>query len=247
MSGIQMEEIRYYPSHHLGDRVRQFERWAGFATASAALLYGFRRRSQARVWVAIAAAPLAYRGLVGQWPWVTSADEVQGDTRVALAGETAGIHVREAIRLEKPLSEVFRFWRRLENLPRFMTHLARVTELDDRRSHWVAIGPGGLRVEWDAEIVNEVEDKVLGWRSLPGSDVVTAGSVTFSPTPRGNATQVSVHLQYVPPAGRAGRALSMILGRDPSQMIREDLRHLKQLLETGEIARGTPVPARSAR
>ena len=73
-----------------------------------------------------------------------------------------------------PVADVYRFWRRLENLPQFMTHLDRVTEAPDGTSHWVAAGPAGLTVEWDAEIINEVENKVLAWRSLPGSDVVTA-------------------------------------------------------------------------
>ena len=96
----------------------------------------------------------------------------QEDTRTALGGER-GVRVRDAVRLEKPLAEVYRFWRRLENLPQFMTHLERVTELGDGRSHWIAKGPAGVRVEWDAEIINEAENKVIGWRSIPGGDVVT--------------------------------------------------------------------------
>jgi uncharacterized membrane protein len=137
------------------------------------------------------------------------------------------------------VEDVFRFWRRLENLPRFMTHLERVTELDDRRSHWVARGPGGLRAEWDAKIINEVENKVIAWQSLPGSDVVTAGSINFSPVRRGRSSQLSVHLQYAAPAGRAGAWLAAIAGHEPSQTIREDLRRVKQILEAGEIPRTT--------
>ena len=126
-----------------------------------------------------------------------------------------------------------------------MTHLERVTELGDGRSHWVARGPAGSRVEWDAEIINEVENKVIGWRSLPESDVVTAGSVTFAPMRGGRGTQLSVHLQYAPPAGRAGAFVATLFGREPSQTIREDLRRLKQLLEAGEIPRRR-TPSRGA-
>jgi uncharacterized membrane protein len=150
-----------------------------------------------------------------------------------------GIHVRESIRLEKPLDEVYRFWRRFENLPRFMAHLKRVTDLGNGRSHWEAQGPADLTFEWDAEIINEVDNKVIGWRSLPGSDVVTAGSVNFSTVRGGRSTQVSVHLQYAPPAGRAGALFASVFGKEPSQMIREDLRSSKQLLEAGEIPRTT--------
>jgi uncharacterized membrane protein len=111
-----------------------------------------------------------------------------------------------------------------------MAHLESVTDLGGGRSHWVAKGPAGSRVEWDAEIINEVDGKVIGWRSLPGSDVVSAGSVNFSPVSAGEC-ELSVHLQYEPPAGRVGAAAAMILGREPSQTIREDLRHVKRILE----------------
>ena len=50
-----------------------------------------------------------------------------------------------------PVADAYRFWRRLDNLPQFMTHLNRVTTTADGKSHWEAAGPGGLAVEWDAE------------------------------------------------------------------------------------------------
>jgi uncharacterized membrane protein len=214
----------------------EFERWATLATATAVMAYGFSRRSVPGMCLAVAATPFAYRGLRGEWPSLANGRATQGDTRVALAGNR-GIDVREAIRLELPVAEVYRFWRQLENLPRFMTHLERVIDLGDGRSHWVAKGPADLRIEWDAEIINEEENKLIGWRSLAGSDVVTAGSVTFSTVRPEQSTQLSVHLQYATPAGRAGAILARLLGREPSQMIREDLRRLKQLLEAGEIPR----------
>ena len=147
--------------------------------------------------------------------------------------------MRESIRLEVPLAAAYGFWRRLENLPRFMTHLDRVTESPDGTSHWVAVGPAGLAVAWDAEIINEVENTLIAWRSLPGSDVVTAGSVRFDAARAGRSTQVSVHLQYAPPAGKAGALIASLFGREPSQTIREDLRHFKQLFEAGETPRAT--------
>jgi uncharacterized membrane protein len=161
---------------------------------------------------------------------------------VALSGDR-GIHVREAIRVEKSLAEVYRFWRQLENLPRFMTNLERVTDLGSGRSHWVAKGPAGMAVEWDAEILNEEENRLIAWRSLPGSDVVTAGSVNFDAARNGRHTQVTVHLQYAPPAGRLGALVATVVGREPSQTIREDMRRLKQLLEAGEIAQAVPRDA----
>jgi len=216
---------------------RELERWACLAGATALVAYGLSRRSAPGTWLAVAATPFAYRGLVGEWPRIRNGHR-HGDTRSALSGDR-GIHVREAIRLEKPLAEVYSFWRDLSNLPRFMAHLDEVRDLGSGRSHWVAKGPADVKVEWDAEIINEVENKVIGWRSLPESDVVTAGSVNFDAIGDGRSTQVSVHLQYAPPAGRAGAWIATLFGREPSQTIREDLRRFKQLIEAGEIPRAT--------
>src|SRR5437868_2943937 len=143
------------------------ERWASLATATAVIAYGVSRRSAPGMWLAAAATPLAYRGVVGEWPRVGNGRGARDDTRVALSG-AGGVHVFESIRLEKPLDEVYQFWRRFENLPKFMSHLERVTDLGNGRSHWVACGPAGMTVEWDAEIINEVPDQTIGWRSLPG-------------------------------------------------------------------------------
>lgn len=224
----------YEPSPSVADA----ENWLALGTGALLLIVGASRRSLIGACLAASSAPLLYRGVTGRWPDVPNGHVQPDRTRAALAGER-GFHVRESVRLELPVADVYRFWRRLENLPRFMTHLHRVTETPYGRSHWVAAGPAGLTVEWDAEVINEVENEVIGWRSLPGSDVVTAGSVNFNTARDGRSTQVSVHLQYAPPAGKAGALIASLFGREPSQTIREDLRHFKQLLEAGEIPRAT--------
>jgi uncharacterized membrane protein len=214
------------------------ENWLALGSGALLLLVGASRRSVIGGLAAASSVPLLYRGIMGHWPAVANGLTRPDNTKEALGG-VRGVHARETIRLEVPLADVYGFWRRLENLPRFMTHLDRVAESSDGRSHWVAIGPAGLAVEWDAEIINEVENKLIAWRSLPGSDVVSAGSVNFERVRDGRSTQVSVHLQYAPPAGKAGALIASLFGREPSQTIREDLRHFKQLLEAGEIPRAT--------
>jgi len=205
------------------------------AGVAALVAYGTTKRPRSGALIAAASVPLLYRGITGRWPRAKARRWDEG-TRTALAGNR-GLHVRESIRLELPIGEVYGFWRRLENLPRVMSHLSRVTETSHRQSHWVAAGPAGLAVEWDAEIFNEIDNRLLAWRSLPGSDVITAGSVNFDAVRGGRSTQVSVNLQYQPPAGKTGALFASLFGRAPSQTIREDLRHLKQLLEAGEIPR----------
>jgi uncharacterized membrane protein len=117
-----------------------------------------------------------------------------------------------------------------------MRNLESVTELDGTRSHWVAKGPAGARVEWDAEIYNEKENELIAWRSLENADVVNAGSVRFQPGPTGHGTFVRVSMNYNPPAGKVGATLAQLLGAEPAQLIKEDLRRLKQVMEAGEIA-----------
>jgi len=213
------------------------ENWLALGTGALLLLVGASRRSAVGALLAASSAPLLYRGITGEWPAFANGF-TQTDTRSALGGER-GVHVRESIRLEVPIADAYRFWRRLENLPTFMAHLDRVTEASDGTSHWVAAGPAGMAVEWDAEIINEIDNKLIAWRSLPGSDVVTAGSVNFNTVRNGQSTQISVHLQYAPPAGKAGALIASLFGREPSQTIREDLRRFKQLLEAGETPRVT--------
>jgi uncharacterized membrane protein len=228
-------------SRHPTDNPASFsetENWLALGTGALLLIVGASRRSTYTACLAVASGTLLYRGITGRWPAPLDNYAQADDTKTALGGER-GVHVREAIRVERPVADVWHFWRRLEQLPRFMTHLDRVTETSDGQSHWVATGPAGLTVEWDAEIINEVENQILAWRSLPGSDVVTAGSVTFHAVRGGRGTQIQVNLQYAPPAGKAGAFIASLFGREPSQTLREDLRHFRQLLEAGEIPRAT--------
>jgi uncharacterized membrane protein len=141
--------------------------------------------------------------------------------------------VEESVTVNRPIAEVFRFWRNFENLPQFMDHLSAVSMREAGVTHWEAKGPAGMTVAWDARIINEIDNKVIGWQSLEGSTISTAGSVNFDEDAHG--TRVTVHLQYHPPAGRVGAAVARLFGEEPNQTIREDLRRFKRLLETGEI------------
>ena len=211
------------------------ENWLALGAGALLLLVGASRRSAGGALLAASSAPFLYRGITGHWPSLKGGT-ARESSRTALSGDR-GVHVRESIHLDVPPSKVYSFWRRLGNLPQFMTHLNEVTETPGGRSHWVAAGPAGLPIEWDAEIINEVENKLIAWRSLPESDVVSAGSVNFEAAGGGRSTQLSVHLQYEPPAGKAGALIASLFGREPSQTIREDLRGLKRLLEAGESPR----------
>jgi uncharacterized membrane protein len=70
--------------------------------------------------------------------------------------------VERSITIYKSPEDLYRFWRNLENLPRFMTQHAEIRQLDERRSHWKVNSLGGATFEWDAEIIKPVS-------SAPGS------------------------------------------------------------------------------
>jgi len=145
------------------------------------------------------------------------------------------IRTKRSITVRKPVEEVYAFWRNFENLPRFMRHLESVSVMDERRSHWVARAPAGKTVEWDAEIVDERENEMISWRSLPGAGVYNAGEVRFNPAPGNRGTEVRVTLEYDPPFGKLGSKVAMLFREEPGQQVQDDLRHFKQVMETGEF------------
>jgi len=145
------------------------------------------------------------------------------------------LRVRRAITVYKPREEVYGFWRDFEKLPRFMQHLDAVEVLDGRRSRWRAKAPAGTTVEWEAETVEDLPPHRIAWRSIDGASVPNRGSVEFQPAPGGRGTEIVVDLEYQPPGGSAGAAVAKLFGQEPGLQIGQDLRRLKQLLETGEI------------
>jgi uncharacterized membrane protein len=168
----------------------------------------------------------------------------QASAAVAEAEDTEVARVSIAINTAP--EKLYAFWRNFENLPRFMNYLEDVTVRDNGRSHWVAKGPAGVRVEWESEVTHDKPNESIGWRTLPDSQVRHYGRVRFEPEKNGRGTLVHVEMHYAAP-GKLSAQLAKILGQDPKVRIKRDLRSLKQLLETGEIAttRGQPSGARS--
>ncbi len=148
---------------------------------------------------------------------------------------TSEISIVRAVTINRTPAELFGFWRQLENLPRFMSHLQWVRVLDSRTSHWIARAPAGRTVAWQAEITEERIDELLAWRSREGSQVQNSGSVHFKLAPAGRGTEVTVKLNYVPPAGLLGRAVARLFGEEPGQQLEEDLRRFKWIMEAGEV------------
>lgn len=204
--------------------------------AGAAVIALALRRKRLRPFLLPLGGNLIARAVSGRCPVnrALGRNTAQGErvSPVASVARGQGVKVEQSVVVNRPAGELYRFWRQLENLPRFMDHLESVTMSDENRSHWVAKAPAGTKVEWDATIHNEIEDELIAWRSLPGSDVDNAGSVHF--TPFGQSTEVRVVLSYDPPAGKIGVAVAKLLGEEPSRQMEDDLRRLKQVMEAGE-------------
>jgi uncharacterized membrane protein len=224
------------PDMHVTKNIADWERIASIAVGTALIVTAVKRRRLLDGALVAGIACLA-RGSSGYCP-VSQAfgrSSRHDDTRAALGGD-AGTRLKASVTIAKEPAEVFAFWRDLENLPRFMRHLERVEALTSGTTRgitrWTWRGPGGIAVTWDAEIINEIRPELIAWRSLPGADLVSAGSVRFKDI-GDRGTEVTVSMQYAPPGGALGNAVSWLSGRAPLSELQEDLRRLKRLLETG--------------
>ena len=144
--------------------------------------------------------------------------------------------VGRTVTINRPRHELYAFWRNFGNLPRIMENIESVTELDERRSHWVVRAPAGQTVEWDSVIVEDIPDELISWQSDAGADISNSGRIDFRDAPGGRGTWVTATIAYDPPAGGVGKLVAKLFQREPKIQARRDLRRFKQFMETGEIA-----------
>lgn len=172
---------------------------------------------------------------------VGMSDEAQthahDDAPIATSKDAKGSRqlLASSVTINRPASEVYTFFRDFAHLAQFMENIERIDVRDAKRSHWVVKGPADSRYEWDSRITAEVEGQSLTWQSEDGGDVTNSGKVSFQPA-GARGTVVTATIAYDPPGGTIGKLVAKLFQREPSIQTRRDLRRLKQLLETGEIA-----------
>jgi uncharacterized membrane protein len=232
------EEERADASRNIGEGQRLISAIAG----AGLLVEGWRRRSLAGGALAVAGISLLYRAASGFCPALNAMGIDMRDSqdtnrlgRRKVASEQA-TKIRRTIEINRPPNDLYRFWRSLDNLPKIMSHLESVQIITDRFSHWVVKTMTGLpTIEWDAEIINDVEGERIGWRSLNDAAVDHAGSVEFEPIGTdGRRTKLTVTMQYAPIAGRLGTAVAKLIGEDPERKIADDLQRFKESMEAGK-------------
>ena len=160
------------------------------------------------------------------------------DRATEAIGLTPNIQVEKTVTIDRPVSELYNYWRDFTNLPNFMAHLKSVTNKDKggKVSHWVANAPLDFKVEWDAEMIKDEPERLIAWNALDNADIDNCGFVRFQPAPGDRGTQVKVVLEYQPPGGALTDAIAKLFGESPSEQIGDELNRFKQLMETGEIA-----------
>ena len=156
---------------------------------------------------------------------------------------SGAIPLTETLTINRKPDELYRYWRDFSNLPKFMKYLNVVEVTEERRSHWIARGPAGSTIEWDAEITEDRSNELIAWRSVEGSEVDHAGSILFEPATGDRGTMVTVNMHYQPPLGTVGSAVAAWFSEDPNQTVKIDLRRFKQMMETGEVITTEGQPA----
>lgn len=188
------------------------------------LLYSAWNGKHAKAIKGSAGAMLLYRALTGHCP----AYSAMGKHSI---NDTAhNITIRAKVYVSKPRSDVYAYWRKLEQLPFFMKHLVSVEQIDNVHSNWTAKIPGlPTNISWKAEIVEEEFNEFLAWSSLPGSIIENAGMVEFNDWEEG--TEINAQITYRAPLGKAGEKVARFLTPLFHKMIEGDLQNFKEVIE----------------
>lgn len=227
-----MEHVLPRPDRKMAPQKRLLYGVAG----GALLAFGLKQRSFLGALAAVVGTDLVTNGATGHHlhEFLGAVEHIgPRGTRIP---HQVGVQVQRSVLVNTTRDEAYAFVRNLENLPRFLKHLRNVQIRDEKRSHWAVRGPGGKEVEWDAEIITDSPNDIISWRSLDHPDVKSAGSVHFEPAIGKRGTIIRVRMQYLPIGGALRAFVGKLFGDFPDLQLDEDLRRLKQVLETGEIA-----------
>lgn len=211
----------------LNDNISTLERLVSIAAGTYLLSSGLFARKKS-IFQSVAGTALLARGIAGYCPVYKAIENIQ-------PLKSSAINIRTSVNIDKPIDEVYDFYRKLANLPLFMSHLKSVEEKNDTYSHWVAKGPAGIgTISWDAKILLDEPGRILSWTSLPGSTVDNTGKIVFKQ--RGsNGTELDVTISYHAPLGIAGEAVGKLFNPVFEKMVRSDIENLKTYLETVKV------------
>lgn len=213
------------------DQSMDTARWVCLAGGGLATYAAWRTGGVGGVLMGILGGAMIYQGTTGNMP---AAGLIGGR-----GGQSRDVHLVTTITINRPASEIYEYWKGFTRLPQIMTFLDRVEPRGERLSHWVAGDPRGGTIEWDSEVTEDVPNQRIAWRSVEGSELPNWGAVRFNKAPGDRGTEVHLSMHYEPPGGRLGSALGHFLEGMSEEVLKQNLRHLKAYLETGEIPTNT--------
>jgi len=228
LNSIRKNESKNSLIPGLEENVGFFERILMVAAGSY-LMYNALSGKKKKVAQSIAAGGMLARGISGYCPVYDMTSNQGGKLK------SSNINIRTSITIDKPVDEVYAFWRKLENLPKFMKHLESVQETDKVTSEWKAKGPAGIgSLTWKAQILMDEKNKMLSWHSLPESKIDNAGKIRFNDL--GGSTELDITISYHAPLGVAGETAAKWLNPLFEKMVKNDIESLKSYLETGDAS-----------
>lgn len=226
---LGVKEHTYPPNLRHPDDLGQGGRLLSAAGGGLLLLYGLSSPTPLRLLLAAIGVGLVYQGTTGR----NVVESIR--TGEPMLARPHPLRVKKSVTVNRSAEEVYTFWRNLENLPRFMTHVRSVQRHGNGQSHWVVSGPRGTVVKFDAQITVDRPNEMIAWQTLPGAALHHRGYVKFVPAPADRGVEVHVALEYDPPGGEAGKVIGGLLGAITEQHIQEQIRNFKQIMEAGEI------------
>lgn len=209
---------------NLKNNVSTFERII-MVTSGAYLLYNGLAKKEKNITKSTLGGSMLLRGISGYCPVYDAVDHLKND-------KAYNVNIRVSSVINKPVSEVYAFWRNLENLPKFMNHLESVKAINSTTSEWIAKGPAGIgKLSWKAEIIKDEKEKLLSWHSLADASVENVGKVVFKQ--KGKATELDITISYRAPLGIAGESAAKLLNPFFEKIVNDDVQNLKTYLESG--------------
>ena len=167
----------------------------------------------------LAGGALLFTGIRKGWSFSKKGGEIKLNTRQTI---------------KRSRKELYAYWRNLENLPNFMSHIKEIQQIDGRRSKWTAKIPGDLgTIDWEAMIEQDHKNEYISWRSIADADIENAGEVRFKDAPGGEGTIVETTISYRPPAGKVGDYAAKLLNPSFEKIVKSDLRQFKKHMEEG--------------
>ena len=167
-------------------------------------------------------------------------------TGLRMAGEPAEpyearhdrpVHVRAAVTINAPITEVFQYWDGFQRLPEFIQDAATVEATGAGTSRWTVAAPAGASLTWDLAITETRDIERISWQTGESSPISAAGDVRFRAAPGGRGAEVVFDARFDPPGGDLGKSIGGALALTMSTKLGNDLRRLKQLIELGEVVR----------